>query len=1746
MRSYALGDVYGPESAGGLIGYYYRHNAAYLVRDSYARGSVYTSGNISGGFIGYFNGTGDVSGCYSSGNVSGASFVGGFSGNNNVTASGCYWLKDTGTNEGLSSTGSGALSGISEKTDAQLKKRSTFNGWDFGNVWGIQVGQTYPTLQWQGHVWHGGVDNNWSTAGNWNKASVPGALDMVYFNSSSETDSTVDGSFGGSVAGLSVGGLYSGTLTLGKGLSIGCDLYQNSGTIECSSYTIGVGGGISLAAGNFAPGTGTVEAIDVSKVCLIEGGSFNDLTCTTPGKRLSFEAGSLTTVEGTLTLTGTAGNLITLRATPEGTQWRINPAGTWEIDYVDVKDSNNIAVAMINPRNSIGRGNNTNWFETFTITASVIGSNGTIEPYGAVSADEGGSFTSTIRADNGFFIRELKVDDTYLTGTLGALYPYTFEAVSASHTIQASFEAARTWDGGGATNNWSEAANWSHDTLPAADEGVTFDAYSQKGCTIDAEVTVSDFYISGSYNGIITQEADLTVTSDFTQSGKGTFRCNEPQTHAFTAESFSVSENRFTFFRFTGAGTAASPYLIYEVFGLQAMRQYRTESKFFKLDRDIDAGITVNWNSGQGFLRLGTNRGDFRGNLNGNCKVISGLYINTHNTYEGLFGGLEFSTVNDLGLSGGSIKGGDYTGALIGRAEGCQVLNCYSSVNVTSDGWKVGGLIGSCIDRSKIYNSYSTGSVSSSSHDVGGLIGRLDDDPLTVVSNCYAAGAVSGAYDVGGLVGVNDGAAITGSYYDAGTTGQSDTGKGTGRTTEQMKNKYTFTGWDWDSVWGIQGGQTYPTLQWQGHVWYGGADSNWSTAGNWSKASVPGTLDMVYFNSSSETDSTIDGSFGGSIAGLSIGAGYANTVTLGRNLTIGNDLYQNAGVLNCASYTTTISGGISHEAGTFTAGTGTVEMADASRNSTIEGNTTFNDFICSAAGKKITFEAGSITTAEGLFKIKGLAGSPIILRSSPEGTAWKVDPQGTRRVKYVNLKDADNINAEIADAVNSTNAGNNTNWNFRDALSYLITAEVVGANGTIEPYGVVTAEEWEEENKTFVVSSDPGYYIRDIQPDSVPLSGALGSPYAYTFEAISTGHVIFASFEVNGKRVWDGGGVANNWTDQDNWTGNATPEASDTATFDSTSQKVCTIDAAATVANFFISSAYTGIITQEGSLVVTGSFTQEGLGTFECSAPQIHAFTSESFSISDNRGRFLRYTGAGTGGDPYMVYDVYGLQAMKQFLEDAGINFKLANDIDAGVTSAWNAGEGFVPVGNTNRYFKGKFYGQKKSISGLAVIRPGLNGVGLFGYCGGATVYEVYISEGFFSGSTNVGSLVGNSRDSSLVWRCNSDSRVAGVSANIGGLCGYNGLSSSVLQSYSTGNVEGGSTVGGLVGYNSSSSLIYDCYAAGDVSGSEIVGGLAGSSYDSSVVNCYSSGAVSGDAFLGGLIGTNLFDTALTTSSYYDSENSGQSDNTGKGTPKTTTQMKNKYTFTDWDWDNTWGIQNGQAYPTLQWQGHIWYGGAGANWSTAGNWSKSSVPGATDMVYFNASSTTDATVDSSFGGSVAGLSIGAGYANTVTLGRNLTVGNDLYQNAGVLNCASYTTTISGGISHEAGTFTAGTGTVVFNDASRISTIEGNTTFHDLDCSITGKALSFEAGSITTVEGALTLKGSGIGTNRLFLRGTSAGSQWKINPSGTTDVVYVDVMDSNNISAASLNPENSYNSGNNTNWFTRKRWRFITQ
>jgi hypothetical protein len=95
---------------------------------------------------------------------------------------------------------------------------------------------------------------------------------------------------------------------------------------------------------------------------------------------------------------------------------------------------------------------------------------------------------------------------------------------------------AQTWDGGGADNNWSTAANWSGNAVPTGTAAVIFDGTSTKDCTIDnvGSWSSGSLTIAATYTGTVTQNVAV-ILSSFTQNA-GTFTGGsaELRTSSFT------------------------------------------------------------------------------------------------------------------------------------------------------------------------------------------------------------------------------------------------------------------------------------------------------------------------------------------------------------------------------------------------------------------------------------------------------------------------------------------------------------------------------------------------------------------------------------------------------------------------------------------------------------------------------------------------------------------------------------------------------------------------------------------------------------------------------------------------------------------------------------------------------------------------------------------------------------------------------------------------------------------------------------------------------------------------------------------------------------------------------------------------------------------------------------------------------------------------------------------------------------
>ncbi|QDG74371.1 YDG domain-containing protein [Janthinobacterium tructae] len=212
------------------------------------------------------------------------------------------------------------------------------------------------------------------------------------------------------------------------------------------------------------------------------------------------------------------------------------------------------------------------------------------------------------------------------------------------------------------------------------------------------------------------------------------------------------------------------------------------------------------WGS-TGFIPVGTAGSAFTGSLDGTGHIVSNLnIIKSGVAGVGLFGVVgSGGVIANVGLSGGTISGGDNTGALVGT-NGGSVSGSFATSAVTGAN-NVGGLVGSNTGTGTIKDSYASGAVTGSS-GAGGLVGSNSG----TLDTSYANGSVSGAG--GGLVGTGAGS-VTGSYWDSTASGKATSAGGTELTTSGLKtlSNYTGAGWELGQMWVAYDGQSAPFLR---------------------------------------------------------------------------------------------------------------------------------------------------------------------------------------------------------------------------------------------------------------------------------------------------------------------------------------------------------------------------------------------------------------------------------------------------------------------------------------------------------------------------------------------------------------------------------------------------------------------------------------------------------------------------------------------------------------------------------------------------------------------------------------------------------------------------------------------------------------------------------------------------------------------------------------------------------------------
>ena len=334
--------------------------------------------------------------------------------------------------------------------------------------------------------------------------------------------------------------------------------------------------------------------------------------------------------------------------------------------------------------------------------------------------------------------------------------------------------------------------------------------------------------------------------------------------------------------------------------------------------------------------------------------------------------------------------------------------------------------------------------------------------------------------------------------------------------------------------------------------------------------------------------------------------------------------------------------------------------------------------------------------------------------------------------------------------------------------------------------------------------------------------------------------------------------------------------------------------------------------------------------------------------------------GEGTPESPFEVWTVADLDGIRDHLE---AHFVQKADIDLG-------GIEWVPIAPDNDMFEGSYDGGNFEIQNMTITQPGEYGMSLFSQVSAGVFQNIHLTNVDIDGGNSAAALISWTfgTDSSIyVQNCSSSGTVKGTNGDAAGLIAYfSGVE--VTNCHSTCTVIGGewdNNAGGLIGHLGGNALVERCYATGDVSTYYDAGGFVGiTSGNSQIKECYSSGSAEGDGNIGGFVGTNAVsiencyatgnatcgwgvaggfvgnasansvisnsycighvneeassvdtggfagsNAGTITDSFYDVETSNH-DDTGKGEPKTTAEMKNPATYEGWDFEEIWAIDS--------------------------------------------------------------------------------------------------------------------------------------------------------------------------------------------------------------------------------------------
>ena len=274
-----------------------------------------------------------------------------------------------------------------------------------------------------------------------------------------------------------------------------------------------------------------------------------------------------------------------------------------------------------------------------------------------------------------------------------------------------------------------------------------------------------------------------------------------------------------------GDGTEKNPFLVSTPQQLQHLNNGRhlQKGQYFLQTCDIDLrgydsdGDPANGNWRPiGYTVYPYDSGYFTGHYDGNGHLVQNMsfHLTLEENTAGVFGAIQSSTIENLGVVSGEILTDSDIGGVVGTAINSHIACCYADVNITgSTSDPMGGPVVSTLYDSTIENCCGRGNISSSVAS-GGIAGAFWGGTNTI-RNCYSLATLQSTRFTGGIVArLNTGLSYTmdgcywlaGPLYAEGSGGVTPSGNYRLASLSDFESGELFPGWDTD-VWQFEAGK---------------------------------------------------------------------------------------------------------------------------------------------------------------------------------------------------------------------------------------------------------------------------------------------------------------------------------------------------------------------------------------------------------------------------------------------------------------------------------------------------------------------------------------------------------------------------------------------------------------------------------------------------------------------------------------------------------------------------------------------------------------------------------------------------------------------------------------------------------------------------------------------------------------------------------------------------------------------------